>query len=88
MNKSKLIIILASTILITLLAVMVIKTLMINEFSVSEEKCVSMNGSYADDCWHSLAHQTFNNTYCNKIKDNETKEHCFEHIPESNKENK
>lgn len=47
-------------------------------YSVSLEKCSSLDN---DDCWHSLAHQTLNNTYCNKIKDNETKEHCFEHIP-------
>jgi len=79
MNKSKLIIILAATILITLLAVMVIKTLMINGFSISEEKCVSMNGSYADDCWHSLSHQTSTKEFCNKIIDNEKRGHCLEH---------
>ncbi len=49
-----------------------------NNFEVSLEKCSSLDN---DDCWHSLAHQTLNNTYCNKIKDDETKEHCFEHIP-------
>ena len=47
-------------------------------YSVSVEKCSALDN---DDCWHSLAHQTLNNIYCNKIKDNETKEHCFEHIP-------
>ena len=50
----------------------------ISGYSVSFEKCSSLD---SDDCWHALAHQTLNNTYCNKIKDNETKEHCFEHIP-------
>jgi len=50
----------------------------ISGYSVSSEKCSSLD---SDDCWHALAHQTLNNTYCNKIKDNETKEHCFEHIP-------
>ena len=79
MDKSKLIIILVATILIILLAVMVIKTLMIPGFSISEENCVSMNGSYADDCWHSLAHQTFTKEFCNKIIDNEKREHCLEH---------
>jgi len=52
--------------------------------SVSEEECE--HGG--DDCWHSLAHQTFNKTYCLKIVDNETREHCLEYIPEVNKENK
>ena len=50
----------------------------ISGYSVSVEKCRSLDN---DDCWHSLAHQTLNYTYCNKIKDNETKKHCFEHIP-------
>ena len=49
----------------------------ISGYSVSVEKCNSLDN---DDCWHSLAHQTLNNTYCNKIKDNETKEHCLEHF--------
>ena len=46
--------------------------------SLSYEKCQETNNN---DCWHSLAHQTLNSTYCNKIKDNETREHCLEHIP-------
>ncbi len=50
-------------------------------YSVSVEKCNSIN---TDDCWHSLAHQTLNRIYCLKIADNETKEHCLEHIPEIN----
>ena len=57
----------------------------ISRYSVSVEKCSSLD---SDDCWHSLAHQTLNKTYCNEIKDNETKEHCLEHLPEINKENK
>jgi len=50
------------------------------DYSVSEEKC-SVEG---DDCWHSLAHQTMNREFCFKIIDNETEEHCLEHIPETN----
>ena len=88
MEKSKLIILLAVIVLIFLIAFMSIKTLTIQGFSVSEEKCSSLADNNADDCWHSLAHQTLNNTYCNKIKDNETKEHCFTHIPDINKEDK
>ena len=52
----------------------------ISAYSVSEEKCEQEG----DDCWHVLAHQTFNKTYCLKIIDNETRRHCFEHIPEIN----
>jgi len=51
----------------------------ISAFSVlSLEKCGNLQ---TDDCWHALAHQTLNSTYCNKIQDNETKEHCLEHLP-------
>jgi len=82
MNNSKLIIILAITTLIILLMVMVIKTLTIQGFSISEQKCSSLAGNNADNCWHSLGHQTFNGEFCNKIIDNETREHCFEHIGE------
>ena len=46
--------------------------------TLTMEKCENLQ---SDDCWHELAHQTLNSTYCNKIKDKETKEHCFEHIP-------
>ena len=35
-----------------------------------------------DDCHHALAHETFNRSGCSKIYDNETKEHCFGHVPE------
>lgn len=51
--------------------------------SLSGEKCNSLNEGSADDCWHSLAHQTFKKEYCLKIIDNEKKEHCLEHIPEN-----
>ena len=61
---------------ITMLSFGLYKT--ISGYSVSFAKCSSLD---TDDCWHALAHQTLDNTYCNKIKDNETKEHCFEHIP-------
>jgi len=49
------------------------------------QKCDNLR---TDDCWHALAHQTLNSTYCLKITDNETREHCFEHVPEIDKENK
>ena len=45
---------------------------------LSIEKCETSN---TDDCWHALAHQTLNSNFCNNIINNETKEHCFEHIP-------
>ena len=45
---------------------------------LSIEKC---EASDTDDCWHALAHQTSNGSFCNKINDSGTKEHCFEHIP-------
>ena len=51
---------------------------------LSEEKC----RQGGDDCWHSLAHQTLNKTYCYNINNNETKEHCLENLPEINKDNK
>lgn len=88
MEKSKFIILLAVITLFFLIAFMSIKTLTIQGFSISEQRCSSLTGNNADDCWHSLAHQTLNKTYCNKIIDNETREHCFEHIPELNKEDK
>lgn len=47
--------------------------------NLSEEKC---NALGTDDCWHSLAHQTLNATFCNNIKDAEAKEHCLEHAGE------
>jgi len=83
MKNMNLIILIFSFLALSMLFFGLYKT--ISGHSVSLETCSSLGN---DDCWHSLAHQTFNNTYCNKIKDNETKEHCFEHIPESNKENK
>ena len=49
----------------------------ISGYSVSEEKCAEIN---TDDCWHSLAHQTFNKSFCYKIKDNELIEHCLKHF--------
>lgn len=88
MGKTKFIISFAVIILIFLIAFMFVKTLIIQGFSVSEQKCSSLSGSNADDCWHSLAHQTFNRTYCLKIVDNETEEHCLKHTPEINKQNK
>lgn len=82
MEKTKFIISFVVIIFIFLIAFILVKTLTMQGFSVSEQKCNSFTGNDADDCWHSLAHQTLNNTYCNKIKNNETKEHCFEHTPE------
>jgi len=66
--------------------IILVSYLLINypSFQVSEEKCAVQG----DDCWHSLAHETLNRSYCNRIIDNETREHCLEHIPEVNKENK
>ena len=79
MKKINLIILIFAFIVFTILFFGLYKT--ISGYSVSFEKCSSLSESSADDCWHSLAHQTLDNKYCNKIKDNETKEHCFEHIP-------
>ena len=76
MKKTTLIILIFTFLVLSLLFFSLYKT--ISGYSVSIEKCSSLD---SDDCWHSLAHQTLNNTYCNKIKDNDTKEHCFEHIP-------
>ncbi len=79
MENKNLMIIAFVILLAILLIFLVYFTINPNLFnSVSAEKCTEIN---TDDCWHSLAHQTLNNTYCNKIQDNETKEHCFEHIP-------
>ena len=49
----------------------------ISDLGISIQKCSAIN---TDDCWHSLAHQTLNATYCYKINDSELKEHCLEHI--------
>ena len=46
--------------------------------TLSIDKCNSMNN---DDCWHALAHQEINNNFCDKIINNETREHCLEHTP-------
>ena len=77
MKKNKLII---SVVILGVIMLILLIYLLLLSFSheVSEEKCSSLD---TDDCWHSLAHQTLNSTYCNKIKNNEIKEHCFEHIP-------
>ena len=83
MKKITLITLSAIFLVIIMLSFVLYKT--ISGYSISVEKCNSMN---TDDCWHSLAHQTFNREYCLKIADNETREHCLEHIPEINKENK
>ncbi len=76
MKNTTLIILIFIFLVLTMLFFALYKT--ISGYSVSFEKCSSLDN---DDCWHSLAHQTLNNTYCNKIKDNETKEHCFGNIP-------
>ena len=76
MKKINLIILISVFLVLAMLFFGLYKT--ISGYSVSFEKCSSLDN---DDCWHSLAHRTLNKTYCNKIKDNETKEHCFEHIP-------
>ncbi len=76
MKNTTLIISIFAFLILTMLFFGLYKT--IPGYSVSFEKCASLNN---DDCWHSLAHQTLNYTYCNKIKDNETREHCLEHIP-------
>ena len=86
MKKITLIILISVFLVFAILFFGLYKT--ISGYSVSVEKCSSLSESSADDCWHSLAHPTFNRTYCLKILDNETKEHCLEHIPEVNKDNK
>ena len=63
--------------LLILFSYLYIKPLMVAYSSLSEEKCNSTQG---DDCWHELAHKTFNRDFCNNIIDNETREHCLEHI--------
>ena len=83
MKDRILIILIFAFLILVLLFFTLYKT--ISRYSVSVEKCSSLDN---DDCWHSLAHQTFNKEYCLKIVDNETREHCFEHIPEVNKEDK
>ena len=76
MKNTTLIILIFAFIFLVLLFFGLYKT--ISRYSVSFDRCSSLD---TDDCWHALAHQTLDNTYCNKIKDNETKEHCLEHIP-------
>ena len=86
MKKITLIILISVFLVFAILFFGLYKT--ISGYSVSVEKCSALSESSADDCWHSLAHQTLNRTYCYNINDNITKEHCLEHIPEVNKDNK
>lgn len=52
--------------------------------SRQNENCGAItNTDKRDDCWHALAHQTLDRKICENITNNETKEHCFEHIPQS-----
>ncbi len=76
-NKLKIVVVLSVLLVFILLGYTILKPSISAYSSLSEEKCEPLD----DKCWHSLAHKTLNNTYCNKIKDNETKGHCFEHIP-------
>ncbi len=80
MKKTTLIILSIIFLVLIMLSFGLYKT--ISGYSVSVEKCNSLNGSSADNCWHSLAHQNLDRTYCLKIADNETQEHCLEHIRE------
>lgn len=66
--------------LVGLLSYLMFKPNIIANTTLSEEKC-NTQGNNADNCWHALAHQTMNKEFCNKIKDNERKEHCIGHIP-------
>lgn len=74
MNKSISIIIMIFILVIALL----VGFILINKtgYSISYEKCQETND---DDCWHSLAHQTFNQSFCYKIKSNEIMEDCLKH---------
>ncbi len=74
MKNTTLIILIFAFLIIALLFFALYKTM--SGYSVSEEKCKNEG----DDCWHSLAHQTFNKSFCYKIKDNEVKEHCLKHF--------
>ena len=84
MKKTNLIILIFIFLVLAVLFFVLYKTIS-GGYSVSLEKCSSLNN---DDCWHSLAHQTLNKSFCYRIIDNETKEHCLEHMPEINKEEK
>ena len=67
--------------IVAVLSLIYLKPLIAASASLSEEKCSSFQGIQGDDCWHALAHQTLNGKFCKNINDNETREHCFEHIP-------
>ncbi len=86
MKNIKLIIIISAFLFISIIlfSFVILKPKISAFLTLSPEKCVDAD----DDCWHALAHQTLNRTYCLKIIDDEPKEHCLEHIPEINKENK
>lgn len=83
-GKFKIIVVLSALLIFIILGYIILKPSISVYSNLSEEKCDSLG----DDCWHSLAHQTFNKTYCFNIRDNETKEHCLEHMPDVNKNNK
>ena len=80
MRNITLIILIFAFLVIALLFFALYKTM--SGYSLSIEKCSSLDN---DDCWHSLAHQTLNKSFCYNITDNETMEHCLEHTPEINK---
>lgn len=44
--------------------------------TISLEECEKNSD---DDCWHSLAHQTSNWKFCDKIENRITREHCIGH---------
>lgn len=80
-KKYKTLVMLFAFMIALTLLLIYIKPVVLAHASISEEKCSSFQGVQSDDCWHSLAHQTLNSKFCDNINDNETREHCFEHIP-------
>ncbi|MBI2047021.1 hypothetical protein HYT26_02560 [Candidatus Pacearchaeota archaeon] len=87
-KKYKIFAMLFASLIVAILSLMYLKPLIAASASLSEEKCSSLQGIKGDNCWHALTHQTLNGKFCENINDNETREHCLEHIPGINKENK
>ena len=80
-KKYKILAMLFAFMAVAILSLIYLKPLIVARASLSEEKCSSFQSAQGDDCWHALAHQTLNSKFCDNINDNETREHCLEHIP-------
>lgn len=53
----------------------------VSSYGNKSHDCTTVTDSAErNDCYHALAHETFNVSFCSYISDNETMEHCLSHV--------